>query len=233
MIYLMHFNLLPLVMRQRMHRFGKAFTVLGVSLLAYLLIASLICRPAHATGKETLIRVHGNAFVPESTLQLSRDGTRHMTWGSSFMAPAGTNAWFHVPLPATQVGVQEKHFMQWVYILFKSKTSVITEVQLWDGPFPVQTFTNLSLSGTHNVTMDASNQFLVQSKYPISMGIGISVRVNFGNDGTQDGRAVGEIMFTGAGALYAAEVSDAQIQRDSKHTPLKFEPKLRPATATK
>lgn len=83
MIYLMHFNLLPLVMRQRMHRFGKAFTVLGVSLLAYLLIASLICRPAHATGKETLIRVHGNAFVPESTLQLSRDGTRHMTWGSS------------------------------------------------------------------------------------------------------------------------------------------------------
>lgn len=158
---------------------------------------------ARAADKGVLVRVHGNAFVPADTLQLSIDGTRRNGWGSSFTAPAGTVAWFHVPLPVTVGGGgQDKPVLKSAYVLFKSKTSVITEVQLWDGAYPIQSFTKLQLTGDNSVRVGQANQFTVKTSFPITSGLGISVGVTFGNDGTQGSRPMGEIMFTGAGVFY-------------------------------
>ncbi len=155
-----------------------------------------------AADNQGTLTANGNAFMPENTMQLSVDGIRHNGWGVSYVAPAGTATWFHAPLQTTAMSEKQRLQVKTVYVLFKSKQSVITDIQLWDGALLLQTISRLQLAGNHSVKISDQNQFAIQVPYPITFGLGISVGVTFGNDGTQGGRQVGEMMFTGAGVGY-------------------------------
>ncbi len=205
---------------------------LAAALGVFLISASGVWRCAQAEEALILTRAHGNAFTPENPLQLAYDGIRHRTWGTSFIGPAGSAAWFHVPLPLVQPDAGESLFVRQVYLLFQSNTSVITDIQVWDGGYPIHSFTGLALIGKHNEKVEESNQFAVNSKFPVGSGLGVSVRVAFGNDGALGGKPMGEIIFNGAGATLARRVTAAPMPppvatgRDAARPALGVSPKI-------
>lgn len=173
--------------------------------LCALLLVDVI-RPSNATEKQVKISVHGNAFVASNRLQLTVDGTRYASWGVSYVAPAGTKMWFHAPIPVTN-NLDECLYATKLSVLYKSKNSMITDILVWDGALQLDAIKSLSLQGDHSVTLSALNQFPVRSNYPIGAGLGVSVAVVFGNDGSEGGKPIGEMIFTGAGVTYNVEPS--------------------------
>lgn len=164
-------------------------------------------QPLRAKEVQERISVHGNAFVASNRLQLTVDGERHSSWGVSYIASSGTKMWFHAPMPVVSSPNKSGLFATQVSVLYKSKNSMITDIQLWDGALLLESLVSLKLQGDQSVRLSELNQFPIKAIYPIGAGLGISVGVVFGNDGSLGDLAVGEMIFTGASVTYVAKDS--------------------------
>lgn len=166
-----------------------------------------IFQPLRAAEIQERISVHGNAFVASNRLQLTVEGERHSSWGVSYIAPSGTKMWFHAPIPVVSGPNKSGLLATQISVLYKSKNSIITDIQLWDGALLLESLVSLKLRGDQSFRLSELNQFPIKAIYPIGAGLGISVGVVFGNDGTQGSLAVGEMIFTGASVSYVIKNS--------------------------
>lgn len=149
-----------------------------------------------------VVKIHGNAFVPEHPGLLLPDGIRRRGWGVNFLAPEGTLNWFHAPLPVYVDDEREGVRLKTIFLLFRSDKTIVTDIHVWDGSRLIKGYTKMQLSGDHGGKIDNMNQFVIDVPDRITSGLGISVGVKFNTDGVINGRNVGEIVLVGAGAVY-------------------------------
>lgn len=136
--------------------------------------------------------VHGNIVNSESPI----DVVIRRGWGTHFGMKNPSDNWFHFPL-ATLCTVENRPIrLLKIYVLFRTDSTIIRGIDVYDGPIRVASFVDLDLTGDHTATLDPFNCWSIYPPVEIEHGIGISVGVEF----TQgSGIGIAEILFTAAG----------------------------------
>lgn len=174
----------------------------GMPSLALAAKKKAVSASSSAVKITNVVRVHGNAFVPENASMLLPGGGINRGWGVNYLAPEGTRTWFHVPIPSIANGENGEARLKKVFLLFRSDKSIITDIHLWDGARQIKSFQKLHLSGDLGSNVVYKNQFILAVPERITAGLGISVGVSFNKDGMINEKGVGEILFVGAGAVF-------------------------------
>jgi hypothetical protein len=138
--------------------------------------------------------VHGSAVRAEE------DGyfvtKRHYKDGAVFKTH-GTH-WFQFPIPTPVIVDDIRASLVKCFVLYEAVSGArISEVQLYDGRKQIKSIPGLSSSGNHSTAVDASNSWTIQPTIQMIFGLGICVKVDFGNPLLG---AVPNIRFTAAGA---------------------------------
>ncbi len=137
--------------------------------------------------------VHGTAVQPQ------REGyhvSRKYTGPGAVVYSTGKE-WFQFAIPTPVIFGGHDSKLQQVFVLYETFSGArIDALDIWDGTTNIQAFGNLSLQGTHNVALDASNTWHVALVH-IRWGLCLSVEVDFGQ-ATPAG--VPAITFASAGA---------------------------------
>lgn len=138
-------------------------------------------------------------WVHGTSVQAEREGyhiNRARTgWGARFAGHG--SEWFHFAIPSPVIFGNKNSDLQKAFVFYTTTMAAkIVGVHLYDGKTKFKEFNGLSLSGTHNDELDASNTFTVAPLH-IKYGLGISVCVEFGQSTPQ---GVPSITFAAAGA---------------------------------
>lgn len=135
--------------------------------------------------------VHGTIVQAEGQIGSSiRQGL-----GATFTASNNAFHWFHIPIAAPVILDDVRSKLAKVFVLYSAnRYAEIRNLDLYDGAKRLIHLSNLSLSGIHNVSIDASNTFSLSPFHEIEFGLGISVGVAFPYS------LDGSILFSAAGA---------------------------------
>lgn len=119
----------------------------------------------------------------------------------SHTAPGEQGEWFQWSIPTPVIAAGKRASVKKVFVLYETGgTAKIRSVHVFDAGQKIQSFDNLSLSGKHSATLDASNSWNV-SAHAMKYGLGISVLVDFG-PASKSG--VPAVKFVSAGADFDA-----------------------------
>ena len=144
-------------------------------------------------SKKQAMWIHGTAVRPEREgYHINRS---NIGWGARVRSTG--KEWFHFPVPTPVIFDGKNSKVIKVFVLYSTKMNAkITHVHLYDGKTKFKTFKNLTLSGSHDGKLDASNTWIVSPRH-LKWGLNISVHVDFGSSTPQ---GVPEITFASAGA---------------------------------
>lgn len=148
--------------------------------------------------------VHGNAFMTErgggssvsspGPLDNVQDGGivnwsdvigYAQGWGKTYRGKENQRVWFHVAISTPSMMSGSRIQLDKIYI-FSNTTQgcFITDVDVWDGKYPVGTFRDLAITGDHSEG-EFENQTVFRPRisndqlHTMIFGLGISVRVTF------------------------------------------------------
>lgn len=123
----------------------------------------------------TAMWTHGNSLFVETPANLQ--SINHFGWGTDLFFTPGKDSWLHIPVPTAVIvnGVRAQLFRFFAFFLVKDGDGIITDVHLYDGPFRIQMFGNLALSGDHSQALDGANTFVLPQPHSVAFGIGISI----------------------------------------------------------
>jgi hypothetical protein len=156
--------------------------------------------------------VHGNATVVESPESLSQIG--YFGWGADMYLPGGGESWFHIPLSSPAVVDGAAGMLESVILMFGCDGGHIAQVDVYDGPDRLHSFTALDLDGEHRGAVDKINTFALAA--PHAMRFGASLSFWFLADVGFDSQIPdARVSISSAGATYSMErIFDRQIARE-------------------
>jgi uncharacterized protein DUF6623 len=139
--------------------------------------------------------VHGNLVQPEKPVDIAiRRG-----WGTHFGMRSSSENWFHFPITTLSTVHNTSVRLLKVCVFYRTDGTILTDINVYDGPIRIGVFENLNLTGDHSGEVDQQNCWLISPPVSLSHGIGISVGVEFRQD---EGIGIAEILFTTAGAEF-------------------------------
>jgi hypothetical protein len=113
---------------------------------------------------------HGNTAVSENPDLASR----RQGFGATFVIPADTGQWIHLPVPSPVLEEDARATLDQVLVSFDARTtSSLEHVHVWDGGGRIAAHENLGLKGDH--TAIGSDNIFKVGRPDIFFGIGISV----------------------------------------------------------
>lgn len=116
--------------------------------------------------------VHGNATVVESPESLSQVG--YFGWGADMYVRPGLKSWFHIPLPTPSVVDGAAGILESIVLLYGCESGHIAEIDVYDGPTRLHSFTGLDLAGEHRGAQDASTNYALPAPHPMRFGASLS-----------------------------------------------------------
>ena len=172
--------------------------------------------------------VHGNAIVAETLHpaleQVTSDSGTLLTYtdivglrqgrGVTYQGlnQRGNFNWFHAVIPTPTVVDGRPTRLERIFVLYdtpepRSNPVSVREIHVWDGPDFIQAFDVKNGNAPHigKPFVMGESQFEIDEarKREVSFGIGISIRVIFGEDPSQSGGLPTTVVFTGAGAEFS------------------------------
>jgi hypothetical protein len=119
---------------------------------------------------------HGNSLTVETPQNL--DSIFHHGWGIDLFFIPGKASWCHIPIPTPVIVNDQRTKVQKLFLLFEclERDGSITNIHIFDGPFKVQEFNNLSRGGEHRARLDNINTITLQNPRVVKFGISITFR---------------------------------------------------------
>jgi hypothetical protein len=99
--------------------------------------------------------------------------------GTHFFGGGGLSNWFDIPIPTPVVLDGARPKLVTVFLFYKFLDGKIRKMHIWDGPFRVKQFDNLSLSGDHLGGIDAGNTWWLTPSLTIRFGLKLAVNVEY------------------------------------------------------
>jgi hypothetical protein len=122
--------------------------------------------------------VHGTAFEAEDPGLIT--SVSRYAWGATFRGRPGSSNWFHISVPVPVFTNGDRSVIEKAFVFYKTTSSRIQAVHVFDGPNKIKEFAGLNLAGdrSHNV-LPPYNTWEINPGIELAWGLGISVAVTF------------------------------------------------------
>ena len=117
---------------------------------------------------------HGNSLTVETPQNLS--SITHIGWGTELRFSPGKSSWCHIPIPTPVILDDKRAKVKTLFLFFNVKEGQgqIKNIHVYDGPFRIQTFDNLSLKGKHDDKIDKVNTISLPNQHDVLYGMSMS-----------------------------------------------------------
>jgi hypothetical protein len=100
-------------------------------------------------------------------------------WGVVYRCAAGSNHWFHFPVPTLAVDDGVRAHLRRATVLFTAdEGATLQGLHVWDGPFRAFAHDDLVVGGENRTPADGRNSFAIPD-YSVQCGIGVSAHFHF------------------------------------------------------
>jgi len=148
-------------------------------------------------SKKYAMWVHGHAVQPEKegyhiSKQFAGGGATFRTYGAQY---------FHFAIPTPVLVANARVKLEKVFVFYKTTgTAKIRLIDVMEVGWRSQRVHEGYLSGDHSRSIDSHNSWSVSPPHEMRFGLGITIRVEFGDADSANPGEVPSIHFTAAGA---------------------------------